>query len=81
MLTSIVIELHPYMAYDNEYEPRSPNTKVICVKTDPTESPRSISPYPLQQETIELAISGKSVPIDTNTRPIIIEETPNAEAT
>jgi len=58
----------------------SPNINVICVRTDPMESPTSISQCPLEHATIEFAISGKSVPIDTSMRPIMREEIPNAEA-
>ena len=50
------------------------------VRSDPTESPTSISPCPKEQETIELNISEISVPIDTNVTPIISGDIPKAVA-
>jgi hypothetical protein len=47
---------------------------------EPKESPKSMSPCPLQHETIELEISGRSVPMETNTSPIIRGEKPKADA-
>jgi hypothetical protein len=39
-----------------------------------------MSPCPIWEAIIELTTSGKSVPIDTSTKPIINGEAPNAEA-
>lgn len=53
-----------------------PSTKVIWLSMEPKESPKSMSPCPLQHETIELEISGRSVPIETSTSPIMRGEIP-----
>ncbi|GAH63341.1 unnamed protein product, partial [marine sediment metagenome] len=44
------------------------------------ESPTLISPCPKELEIIELNISGRSVPIDTNEIPIIKGDIPRADA-
>ena len=59
---------------------RSPKTKVIWHKLEATESPTSISPCPRLHAIMELTISGRSVPIDTNVIPITRFETPSEEA-
>jgi hypothetical protein len=47
---------------------------------EPKESSKSMSPCPLRHETIELEIYGSSVPMETNTSPIIGGEIPEAKA-
>lgn len=58
----------------------NPKTRVNCVKSDPTESPISISPCPNAHDIIELNISDTSVPIETKVIPIIKLETPRLDA-
>ena len=57
-----------------------PNTRVSCVRTEPMESPTLMFACPIDEDMIELMISGKSVPKDTNVNPIINGEIPRDEA-
>ena len=58
----------------------SPRTRVIWVKTEPNESPTFMSPWSEAEDIIELAISGRSVPIDTKTKPTMKGEIPSVVA-
>ena len=57
---------------------RIARTRLTCVNADPAESPTLTSPLPLRAETIEFAISGRSVPIATTVTPTRPAETPAA---
>jgi hypothetical protein len=57
-----------------------PKTSVIWDKIDPKESPTFMSPWPIWDARIEFTTSGKSVPIETSTNPIINGEAPRAVA-
>jgi hypothetical protein len=47
-----------------------PRISVPCANTEPIESPTLMFPCPKRQETMELTISGMSVPIATSVMPI-----------